>query len=198
MLERIEGTVTSIDESGFCLAAGPFTIRLLASRELLSGIAPGRVVSLKVHLQLQLEGNRIVPVAVAFCSEIEKELFDDFMTVSGVGARAAIRALSRPAAEIARAISTGDERFLTTLPGIGKAKARQMVASLQEKVAARWPSIPASAQGGAAGLARAVLIQLGLGGAEADSLLEKSLSSLGAGCSEGELVREAMRLRSAR
>jgi Holliday junction DNA helicase RuvA len=198
MLERIEGTVTSVDETGFCLAAGPFTLRLLGSRELLSGMVPGRTVSLQVHLQLQLEGNRIVPVAVAFCSGIEKELFDDFMTVSGVGARAAIRALSRPATDIARAISTGDERFLTTLPGIGKAKARQIVASLQEKVASRWPSIPASVQGGAPELARAVLIQLGLGGAEADSLLEKALSGLGTGCSEGDLVREAMRLRSAR
>jgi holliday junction DNA helicase RuvA len=198
MLERLEGEITGLTEGGFHLRMGPATVFLHASRSFLCTLSIGRQVALPVHLQFQIEGNRIVPVAVAFGTELERELFEDFLTVSGIGAKAAVKALARPADEIASAIASGNEVFLTTLPGIGKAKARQIVASLQEKLSKRFvagagPGIPP-----AAASARDVLLRLGLTVPEADDLLEKAIGPLGASASAGDIVREAMRLRSSR
>ena len=41
---------------------------------------------------------------VGFLNEIEKEFFGKFITVSGIGPKAAVRALSLPIPTIARAI----------------------------------------------------------------------------------------------
>jgi len=197
MIERMEGDVKGLAESGFLLGLGSVTVFLHASRSLLGSLAVGRRVSLPVHVQLQMEGNRMVPVAVAFGSELEKELFDEFLSVSGIGARAAVRALARPAEEIAAAIATGDERFLTTLPGIGRAKARQILASLQERLSKRFPSAAGSSETEPAGsAARDVLLRLGLGMPEADELVKKAMAALGEPAAAGEIVREAMRIRS--
>ncbi|MDP2913032.1 MAG: Holliday junction branch migration protein RuvA, partial [Candidatus Omnitrophota bacterium] len=63
-----------------------------------------------------------------------KEFFEQFITVSGVGPKAACRALTMSFSEIAEAIDKGDVAFLKTLPGIGEQKAREIVAKLQGKV----------------------------------------------------------------
>jgi Holliday junction DNA helicase RuvA len=199
MLEQLSGDVAGFAEGGFLLTVGPATIYLHASRSLLSDLSIGRHVTLPVHLQLQIEGNRVVPVAVAFGSELERELFEDFLSVSGIGAKAAVKALARPADEIASAIASGNEALLITLPGIGKAKARQIVASLQEKLSKRFAgSSPPTGGVPAYGSARDVLLRLGLSLPEADELVGKAVAALGESVPAGDIIREAMRLRGSR
>jgi Holliday junction DNA helicase RuvA len=198
LLERLEGEVAGLAEGGFALRIGSAVLFLHAPRGLLSEIAIGRHVSLPVHLQLQIEGNRMVPVMVAFGSDLERELFEDFLTVSGIGARAAVRALVRPADEIAAAIAAGNEVFLTTLPGIGKAKARQIVASLQEKMSKRFPGGVAAGATPSVSGARDVLMKLGLTVQEVEDLVEKAQAALGPTAEAADIVREAMRARNSR
>jgi Holliday junction DNA helicase RuvA len=71
---------------------------------------------------------------IGFLSEVEKEFFEVFITVSGIGPRAALKALNQPISLIAQAIDEANTNFLKSLPGIGQQKAKEIVAKLQNKV----------------------------------------------------------------
>ncbi|MFA5038720.1 MAG: Holliday junction branch migration protein RuvA [Candidatus Omnitrophota bacterium] len=81
-----------------------------------------------------LEPSRSVPVLIGFLNEVEKEFFEVFITVSGIGPKAALRAINAPIAAIARAIDEGDSDYLRSLPGIGPQRAKEIIAKLQGKI----------------------------------------------------------------
>lgn len=91
-------------------------------------------MSLKIYHYYQMDQSKAIPVLVGFLNDIEKDFFEQFITVSGVGPKAACRALSLSFSIIAEAIDKGDMALLKTLPGIGEQKAREIVAKLQGKV----------------------------------------------------------------
>ena len=91
-------------------------------------------ISLIVYHYFQMEPSRGVPVMVGFLNEIERDFFLQFIKVSGIGPRAAVRALNKPIAEITRAIDSNDVNFLKTLPGIGIQRAKEIIAKLQGKL----------------------------------------------------------------
>ncbi len=71
-----------------------------------------------------------------FLEEQEKELFLILKTVSGIGPKMALSMLSGlRVGEICQAISGGDIKRLTTLPGVGKKTAERICVDLKEKVA---------------------------------------------------------------
>ena len=82
----------------------------------------------------QLEPSRATPVLVGFLNEIEKEFFEKFITVSGIGPRAAVRALNISFSQVAKAIDEADKNLLKSLPGIGEQRAKEIIAKLQGKV----------------------------------------------------------------
>lgn len=94
----------------------------------------GTAISLKVYHYYQMDQSKAIPVLVGFLNDIEKDFFEQFITVSGVGPKAACRALSLSFPVIAEAIDQGDMLLLKTLPGIGEQKAREIIAKLQGKV----------------------------------------------------------------
>ena len=94
----------------------------------------GAAMSLKVYHYYQMDQSKAIPVLVGFLNDIERDFFERFITVSGVGPKAACRALSLSFPVIAEAIDKGDMALLKTLPGIGEQKAREIVAKLQGKV----------------------------------------------------------------
>lgn len=91
-------------------------------------------VSLVTFHYLQAEPSKTIPVLVGFLNAIEKDFFQIFITVSGIGPRAALKALNKPISQIAKAIDEGDTAFLKSLPGIGEQRAREVIAKLQNKV----------------------------------------------------------------
>ena len=91
-------------------------------------------ISLVTYHYFQVEPSRSIPVLIGFLNEIEKEFFECFITVSGIGPKAALRALNQPISSIAHAIDAGDLNFLRSLPGIGQQRAKEIVAKLQNKV----------------------------------------------------------------
>lgn len=91
-------------------------------------------VSLITYHYLHVESSRSIPILIGFLNEIEKEFFEIFITVSGIGPRAALKALNKPISLIARAIDEADINFLKSLPGIGQQRAREVIAKLQNKV----------------------------------------------------------------
>ena len=91
-------------------------------------------LSLVTYHYIQVEPSKSFPFLIGFLNEVEKEFFEKFITVSGIGPKAAVRALKVPISTIAQAIDRGDVSFLNSLPGIGTQRAKEIVAKLQGKV----------------------------------------------------------------
>ncbi len=71
-----------------------------------------------------------------FFSENELNCFQMLIAVSGVGPKAALSILSATTPEgLAMSIITGDEKALTTAPGIGKKIAQRVILELKDKLA---------------------------------------------------------------
>ncbi len=81
------------------------------------------------------KGGRMTPRLVGFDTIIEKQFFELFCSVPGLGVKKALRAMVRPVRDIANAIEQQDVKTLTTLPGIGPAMAEKIVAQLRRKMA---------------------------------------------------------------
>ena len=91
-------------------------------------------VQLVIYHYFNINKNRGVPVMIGFINELERDFFEKFISVSGIGPKAALKAFDKPMPVIAAAIEEGDVEFLKTLAGVGKQKAKQIVLSLQGKV----------------------------------------------------------------
>jgi holliday junction DNA helicase RuvA len=91
-------------------------------------------IHLMTHHYFQIGPSSGTPFLIGFINEVERDFFQQFIKVSGIGPRAAVKALNKPICDIARAIDEGDVRYLTTLPGIGMQRAKEIVAKLQGKV----------------------------------------------------------------
>jgi len=82
-----------------------------------------------------LGGGHLTPKLVGFLDPLDREFFETFTTVPGVGFAKALKCLIRPMNEIARAIERGDARFLQELPGIGPKMAERISMELRGKMA---------------------------------------------------------------
>jgi len=91
-------------------------------------------ITLATYHYYQSDPSRSTPVLIGFMNEIEKEFFEKFITVTGVGPKAACKALELPLSKIADAIDTGDIALLKSLPGIGEQRARLIIAKLQGRI----------------------------------------------------------------
>ena len=78
--------------------------------------------------------NRMIPRMVGFQTEVEREFFELFCSVDGVGAKKALRAMVRPVRDVAIMIEEQDVKGLSSLPGIGAATAERIVAKLRRKM----------------------------------------------------------------
>jgi holliday junction DNA helicase RuvA len=91
-----------------------------------------------LHTIEYLEGNpmqgRMTPRLIGFLSEVEREFFELFCSVDGVGVKKALRAMVRPVREVATAIEEQDTKALAALPGIGPAMSERIIAKLRRKV----------------------------------------------------------------
>ena len=76
----------------------------------------------------------MTPRLVGFLSEVEREFFEMFCSVDGVGAKKALRAMVRPVQDIAEMIEEQDAKGLSSLPGVGGATAERIIAKLRRKM----------------------------------------------------------------
>src|SRR5208283_1677147 len=77
---------------------------------------------------------RMTPRLIGFLSEVEREFFELFCSVDGIGVRKALRAMVRHVKDVATAIEEQDDKFLASLPGIGPAMSERIIAKLRRKV----------------------------------------------------------------
>lgn len=138
MITRITGKLIALDEESATLASEPFEYEVLIpdfTRRQLQ-LKVGETVSL--HTIHYFDGDpsrgRVTPRLVGFCSQVEREFFELFCSVDGVGAKKALRAMVRPAKDIAEMIEEQNHKALATLPGIGPAMSERIVAKLRRKM----------------------------------------------------------------
>jgi holliday junction DNA helicase RuvA len=79
-------------------------------------------------------GGHLTPKLVGFLDPLDREFFEAFTTVPGVGFAKALKCLVRPLNEIALAIERGDSSFLQELPGIGPKMAERISTELRGKM----------------------------------------------------------------
>lgn len=91
-----------------------------------------------LHTIQYMEGNpmqgRVTPRLIGFLNEVEREFFELFCEVDGVGVKKALRAMVRPVREVATAIEEQDAKALSGLPGVGPALAERIIAKLRRKM----------------------------------------------------------------
>ena len=92
-------------------------------------------VKLYVHESLVTGGRDDSYTFFGFASKQERDLYRLLITVSGVGANTARMILSSASpAELANAISTGNERLLKGVKGIGLKTAQRIIVDLKDKI----------------------------------------------------------------
>src|ERR1700688_1170991 len=138
MIIGIKGKITFISEAAITLEANGLSYEILTPISVLQRVkenqdSDGNIRLITYHYY-QMTPSSGVPVLVGFLNEVERDFFLEFIKVSGIGPRAAVKALNRAIGEIAQAIDRGDTKFLKTLPGIGEQKAKEIVAKLQGKM----------------------------------------------------------------
>ena len=138
MITKLTGKLLSIEDEAATIEVEPFEYQVLIPdfnrRQLQSQV--GQSVSL--HTLHYYEGDptrgRMTPRLIGFLRKVEREFFEMFCLVDGVGVKKALRAMVRPVQEVAVMIEEQDAKGLSTLPGIGAATAERIIAKLRRKM----------------------------------------------------------------
>jgi len=139
MIASIKGTISQRLKDSVLLAVQNMSYEVFlprtVSERIDSSVNENGEIEFITYHYLQVDQSRGIPVLIGFLNSYEKDFFELFITVSGIGPKAAVRALDKSISQIATAINEGDVTFLKSLPGIGPQRARQIVAHLQGKMA---------------------------------------------------------------
>ena len=145
------------------------------------------------------------PRLIGFIEPMDREFFELLTTVSNLGTKTALRALTLPIAEMAAAIENGDARTLAKLPRIGPRMADKIIAELKGKVW-KFTLLPSGEPLAASPKrkaeeepfvieAREILLQVGYRATDAATAIEKVLSAQPGIKTSQELVQEVFRQR---
>ncbi len=138
MISRVKGKIREKKQNSLLIDVGDICYEILIPAAIMEEIEnlnlEDNLIELVTYYYHQVEPSRSMPVMIGFTNEIEREFFEEFISVSGIGPKAAVKALILPISVIAEAIDMGNHSLLQSLPGIGRQRAREIVAKLQGKV----------------------------------------------------------------
>jgi Holliday junction DNA helicase RuvA len=151
--------------AGWCvIEVGGMGLRLHMSTNSLAHLpATGDEVTVYTHLHVREDELSLF----GFESVEEQDLFEKLITVSGVGPKVALSALSSLApAALAEAIAREDDALIATVPGIGKKTAQRLIIELKDKIGAAGIGARPVAAGSAGAEASDALASMGFSSAE--------------------------------
>jgi len=139
LITKVTGQLVALADDQLTLKVGAFEHQVLIPEYTRRQLQPFLTQDIVLHTIEYIEGNpmqgRMTPRMIGFLSEVEREFFEMFCSVDGVGVRKALRAMVRPVKEVATAIEEQDTKILSSLPGVGPATAERIVAKLRRKMA---------------------------------------------------------------
>jgi len=190
MIAFLEGTVAGKTATSLLLNVGGVGFEVGMSTSSLSKLpGVGERVLVHTHLQVRDDGMSLY----GFSALEEKALFERLITVSGVGPKVALAALSSyDAAKLAELISAQDVTAVQRVPGIGKKMASRIILELKgsfdEGLVSLFEDKQQEESKAMAG-AREALLSMGFTEAEIDL----SLKDAPANASESALLQYALK-----
>ncbi len=131
MFAFLEGIADSIDADRVIINVSGVGYELLCSCNTLDRIGKGEVVRLYTHFQLSQDAVALY----GFVTQEERAMFRQLITVSKIGPRTALSALSvLTPSDITSAIVTENAAAFEGVPGIGKKTAARLLLELKEKI----------------------------------------------------------------
>ena len=138
MIITISGKLTRVGETSVAIESAPFEYEVLVADFTRRQLQSKTGENIRLHTMQYIEGGpqggKMVPRLIGFQTEPERQFFDLFCSVDGVGVKKALRAMVRPVKELALAIEQQDTKTLSTLPGIGPATSERVIAKLRRKM----------------------------------------------------------------
>ncbi|MGM9699675.1 MAG: Holliday junction branch migration protein RuvA [Prevotella sp.] len=131
MIEYIKGELTELTPALAVVEAAGVGYGMNISLNTFSAIQGKKEVKLYVYESIREDAHALF----GFASKKEREMFLLLITVSGVGPNTARMVLSSMSpAELCDCISTGNERMIKTIKGIGLKTAQRIIVDLRDKI----------------------------------------------------------------
>ena len=149
MFYYLNGTVAHIEPYLAVIDCGGVGYACRTTSYTLSALKKGDKGKLFTHLSVRDDGVDLF----GFATQEELNLFQQLISVSGVGPKAALSILSASTpANLALSIITGDEKALTCAQGIGKKIAQRVILELKDKLAKGQLAAPGGESYGGTGV----------------------------------------------
>ena len=132
MYSYLSGTVLSIDDGRLAvLVEGTgLGLEILPTPLLLANSSIGEIIEAHLHHHV----TDVSEALFAFASLEEKRFFKKLLKVDGVGGKTALSMLGIGIPSLVQAIATGDEKTISSVPGIGKKTALKVIIELKNEV----------------------------------------------------------------
>ena len=151
----------------------------------------GREVALRIHTHVREDALLLY----GFATELEQQLFERLISISGIGPKVALAVLSGiEPPDLMRAIERADVARLTAIPGVGKKTSERIVLELKDRLprAAPTPSDRAPTEPTLRDDVVSALVNLGYHRPLAEKAVEIAVAAAPGGGFEGTL-RQALR-----
>lgn len=135
MIGYLEGRLLKKENESILLLANQVGYEILLPDIVMQTLVSKQVgEEISLYIYYQQTERQPKPVLIGFNLEAEREFFKRFLSVEAIGPVKAVKALSIPIRDIARAIELKDIDKLQQLKGIGRRTAQKIIATLEGKM----------------------------------------------------------------
>jgi Holliday junction DNA helicase RuvA len=132
MIASLSGTILKVEATSLVIGVGGVGIRVTVPKTVLEDVA-GIGRSVRLHTHLLVRENELA--LYGFESEEDLQLFEVFISISGIGPKVALSILSTLSPELLKsAIMREETAVLQRVPGIGKKTAERIMFQLRDKL----------------------------------------------------------------
>ncbi len=201
MIAFVRGTVAHAGHDSLVVDLGAVGLTVQCTPATALSYRAGQHVELTTSTVVREDGWTLF----GFADPDERAVFEQVQTVSGIGPRIALALLGTLTPdELRRAVASGDERALTTVPGIGRKGAQRLLLELADRLgppsgaatSTRAAAVPAGWQQSVAG----GLTSLGWSARDAEAAIDRldpdlvaQANAAGAAADVGALLKAALR-----